>query len=157
MRSITEKVTKAMSLDAGIIRNQKTIERAIVKTDELLRDFDSAVTYRDDYELSMLFKLRDTLISQKVYLEAMNDYAKSFGLSRGSSLYTNDLGTKANSQLPDEMKYLLDDGSRKDLTQIISYDEGKCSSTWRKVRPVPEDEDFFENVWRDYRKNKNVY
>ena len=157
VRSITEKAMKEMSFNAGIIRNQKTIEKAIIKTDELLKDFERIVTYREDYELSMLFKLRDTLISQKVYLEAMYDYARSFGLSRGSSLYTNDLGTKAGSQLSDGMKYLLDDGSRSNFTQIISYDGDKCTVTWRKVRPIPDDEDFFENVWRDYRRNKNIY
>jgi succinate dehydrogenase / fumarate reductase flavoprotein subunit len=28
---------------------------------------------------------------------------------------------------------------------------------WRPVRPIPEDDDFFENVWRDYREHRNIY
>ena len=27
---------------------------------------------------------------------------------------------------------------------------------WRKVRPIPEDDDFFENVWRAYRETGNI-
>jgi len=27
---------------------------------------------------------------------------------------------------------------------------------WRDVRPIPEDDDFFENVWRNYREHGNV-
>lgn len=28
---------------------------------------------------------------------------------------------------------------------------------WRPVRPIPADDDFFENVWRDFREHGNVY
>lgn len=33
---------------------------------------------------------------------------------------------------------------------------GTCDFTWRPVRPIPEDDDFFENVWRSYRENRNI-
>ena len=33
---------------------------------------------------------------------------------------------------------------------------GVCDFTWRPVRPIPEDDDFFENVWRSYRENRNI-
>ena len=28
---------------------------------------------------------------------------------------------------------------------------------WRPIRPIPADDDFFENVWRDFREHGNVY
>ena len=28
--------------------------------------------------------------------------------------------------------------------------------TWRPVRPIPEEDDFFENVWREYREDGGV-
>ena len=34
--------------------------------------------------------------------------------------------------------------------------DGFCCSR-RKVRPLPENNDFFENVWRGYRQNKNIF
>lgn len=33
---------------------------------------------------------------------------------------------------------------------------GKVTFAWRPVRPIPEDDDFFENVWREYREHRNV-
>ena len=27
---------------------------------------------------------------------------------------------------------------------------------WRPRRPIPEDDDFFENVWREFREHGNV-
>ncbi|WP_083941725.1 FAD-binding protein [Sanguibacter suarezii] len=34
---------------------------------------------------------------------------------------------------------------------------GECSFVWRPVRPIPEDDDFFENVWRAYRETQNIF
>ena len=42
-----------------------------------------------------------------------------------------------------------DDGVRVDGS-------GKVTFAWRPVRPIPEDDDFFENVWREYREHRNV-
>ena len=53
-------------------------------------------------------------------------------------------------------------------TETISfYGEAKVQETWmdgegfktlwRDVRPIPEDDDFFENIWRSYRKNQNTF
>ena len=35
--------------------------------------------------------------------------------------------------------------------------DGDPRFEWRPVRPIPEDDEFFENVWRHYREDKNVY
>ena len=50
----------------------------------------------------------------------------------------------------------VDDGSKDALIQEMTYSEGKCSFSWRPVRPLPADDDFFENVWRRYRENGNI-
>ena len=35
--------------------------------------------------------------------------------------------------------------------------EGKFKCEMRPVRPLPQSDDFFENIWRTYRENKNVF
>ena len=87
----------------------------------------------------------------------MVNYNEESGLSRGSALYTNLKGIHPHAQLPEAFTYLVDDGSRKDLVQEMKLEEGKCTFNWRKVRPIPENDDFFENVWKAYRNNKNIY
>ena len=42
------------------------------------------------------------------------------------------------------------------VQQLLSTPEG-FQACLRPVRPIPEDSDFFENVWRNYRKNQNIY
>ncbi len=38
---------------------------------------------------------------------------------------------------------------------FISGNKFKC--LWRDVRPIPQNDNFFENVLRGYRENKNIY
>lgn len=44
----------------------------------------------------------------------------------------------------------------RERVQEICWKDGKCSCIWRAVRPIPKEEDFFENVWRMYRENGNI-
>ena len=36
------------------------------------------------------------------------------------------------------------------------FEDGTCRTAWRAPRPIPEDDDFFENVWRSYRETGNI-
>ena len=44
----------------------------------------------------------------------------------------------------------------KKVLQIV-YENGAFRSKVRAVRPIPEDESFFETMWRGYRENQNIY
>lgn len=41
--------------------------------------------------------------------------------------------------------------------QEIQYADGRFIVNIREVRPIPREDAFFENVWRGYRENKNIY
>jgi len=41
--------------------------------------------------------------------------------------------------------------------QEIQYADGRFIANIREVRPIPREDAFFENVWRSYRENKNIY
>lgn len=102
-------------------------------------------------KLSRLFRLEDVLLCQQVYLAAMLDYLRQGGKSRGSALYTDPAGSKPFDSLPDAFTFSLDDGSRGGVLQEVRFVEGEPQFHWRAVRPIPEEDGFFENVWRDYR------
>lgn len=86
----------------------------------------------------------------------MTDYTAHGGKSRGSALYT-DLtgGTKPFGQLPDTFTFALDE-TENSLVQELWYEDGVCRTAWRAPRPIPGDDDFFENVWRSYRETGNI-
>ena len=41
--------------------------------------------------------------------------------------------------------------------QEVQFINGEFKSSIRDVRPIPQDDAFFENVWRNYRENQNIY
>lgn len=145
-----------MSRIGGPIRDRREISQAASAVEEELQNFEKTVRVSDPCHLHVVFRLRDILLSQLVYLRAMEDYAATGGKSRGSALYTDPHGEKPYDGLPDTFTFLLDDGGLENLTQEAVYTAAGCRFNWREVRPIPEDAGFFENVWRDFRDNGNI-
>ena len=87
----------------------------------------------------------------------MLDYICAGGKSRGSALYTDPQGVRPRDGLPDQFSFTLDDGTHAGLIQEVALIGDRFISQWREVHPIPEEDDFFENVWRAYRENENVF
>lgn len=149
-------VGKSMSQCGAAIRNAGQIESCLAAIGKMLEHLPEQAGVEKEADLSWLYRCRDTLICQQVYLGAMLDYIRQGGKSRGSALYTDPTGIKPFPQLPDTFVYTVDDGSRGGLVQLAAYAQGRCSYHWRPVRPIPEDDDFFENVWRRFRETGNI-
>ena len=151
-----------MSACAGAIRNVSAMRALIEKNQALLASFGERVCAVGSIGLARAFSLRDSLITQIAVLSSMIDYVGAGGKSRGSALYTAADGQSApglEQEADGLFRYLLDDGARDAVTQTLCYDAAgmNCHATWREVRPLPEGGGFFENVWRSYRENGNVY
>lgn len=106
-------------------------------------------------QLHHLFRVRDLLISQYVYFSAIADYIHLGGGSRGSYLVLEPDGIQPSDKLPGRFAYRLDPGGFNVKIQEITYDPSHCQIHWRPVRPIPEENNWFENVWRDYL-NRNI-
>lgn len=148
---------RRMSACGAAIRDSGAIAAYIAEIRARLENLPAYATISESKDLAWLYRYRDTLISQQTYLSAMVDYLRQGGKSRGSALYTDPSGRKPFAQLPDTFTFTVDDGSRGDLVQEASWKGGECTFRFRKVRPIPEDDDFFENVWRSYRETGNIY
>lgn len=55
------------------------------------------------------------------------------------------------------LKAMLQPNNDPKKVQEIQYINGEFRLSTRDVRPIPQDDAFFENVWRNYRANKNIY
>ena len=144
-----------MSSVAGAIRNASLLEDAIKEEKDFIENFENEVKISSSTKLSNMYRLRDASISRIMYMTAMNEYVKMGGKSRGSAIYSSNSGT-APEKMEDVFRFELDSGEFDTLVQNIDYTDG-CKATMRPVRPLFEGGGFFENVWRDYRENKNIY
>ena len=156
IKAYRSKMGSLMSTYAGAIRDSEQIEAALDQVRELASDPGGSVRINKPYELRWVYRLRDMLIAMQCYMTAMIDYAKAGGKSRGSALYTDMNGTKPYAQLPDVFTFTVDDGAMDEDIQTIRYENGTCSAAWRKRRPIPENDDFFEVIWKNYRETGNV-
>ncbi len=145
---------RLMSDAASAIRNKNAIREALCETERKIADFASSVGVSTTGNLGNVFRLRDTLISQAVYLSAMSDYAEKFA-TRGSSLYYDAKG-ELRPGLDECFRFSLDTGESRTTVQEVRYTTAGCEITYRPVRPIPSRDTFFENVWRTYREEHNL-
>lgn len=151
-----QRAAEKMSRCGASIRDAEEIEAYVTSVEKQLSTFSKTISASNRAQLAMVFRLRDMLMSQRAYLRAMMDYIEHGGKSRGSALYTDRTeGTRPSPALPDKFTFTLDE-TVAPLIQELWFENDICKTEWRTPRPIPEDDDFFENVWRTYRESGNV-
>ena len=109
-------------------------------------------------EIPLAFLYRDVLMTQYVYLCAIREYIRKGGGSRGSYLVQDKNGTLPIASLPEDFRFSLDDGKLSESVCEITLnaDTMKCKCDWKPVRPIPVEDNWFENVWAEYRKGNVI-
>lgn len=139
-----------MSDCAGAIRNKAKMTDMLVGI-----DYKNA-TVSDRSRIYLYYKYKDIVITQKAVLSAMINYAETVKDTRGSSLCFDENGNLRNG-LEEVFRFTEESGASRLKVQETVITENGFTSSWRNVRPIPQNDDFFENIWRSYRENKNVY
>lgn len=152
--------SKRMSAAAGMIRNQVQMETALKETEDDICQFMQKAKSPSVSQLSLFYKLYDMLLSQKMYLFAMLDYAKAGGGSRGSALYTDSTGELPGfpgcQTFGELYRCRLDQKMHGQEVQEVTLKDGTPSASRRPVRPLPDVDYFFENQWRIYRERMGM-
>lgn len=152
--------SKRMSAAAGMIRNQVQMETALKETEDDICQFMQKAKSPSVSQLSLFYKLYDMLLSQKMYLFAMLDYAKAGGGSRCSALYTDSTGELPGfpgcQTFGELYRCRLDQKMHGQEVQEVTLKEGTPSASRRPVRPLPDVDYFFENQWRIYRERMGM-
>ena len=152
--------SKRMSAAAGMIRNQVQMETALKETEDDICQFMQKAKSPSVSQLSLFYKLYYMLLSQKMYLFAMLDYAKAGGGSRGSALYTDSTGELPGfpgcQTFGELYRCRLDQKMHGQEVQEVTLKEGTPSASRRPVRPLPDVDYFFENQWRIYRERMGM-
>ncbi len=154
--SLTQKYQMLMDEVAGPIRDASRFDESLKEFIGAFDDFDKLVKVDSQSRLWLAYRLRDALLGEMMYIGAMKAYVLAGGKSRGSAIYTSENGT-APTKMESVFRFELDDGALNDRIFEITYTGSGFGGGARPVRPLPEGGGFFENVWREYRENKNIY
>lgn len=108
------------------------------------------------YELPEAFRGWDMVLSQYACLSAMLAYIRWGGPSRGSALVLDEGGATLPG-VPWKCRPYDSSMDGNVLETVLTMQDGEpsCESRLRPVRPIPERDLWFENVWAEYRAGKS--
>jgi succinate dehydrogenase/fumarate reductase flavoprotein subunit len=139
---------KRMSLAGGIIRDKKQIKNAVAEASDLLAVLPEKAGAATVKELSDVFVIYDHCLTHYLYLEAVSKYLESGGRSRGSYLVAD--GTKQNEFILKEPDLAQYDIEIESSVLEIRYYKGMVTKKLEKTRSIPDQNLWFEKVWKDY-------
>ena len=139
---------REMTACAAQMRDMDGMQRLFDKRSMQIQTFFDDNSATSPRELSQLLRNRDIMLTQCVVLSAMLLTADKMG-SRGSGLLTSGMGCKIGYHL-DDIKYVPAKSGFEGYTIQTVYDGNGFTSELCEVRSIPESDDWFENVWKEY-------
>jgi succinate dehydrogenase/fumarate reductase flavoprotein subunit len=152
-------IQERMSTCGAAVRDPEKIRSAVGEAWSLWARLKSELTVRSAKDLPEAFRVLDLGLTHAVYLEAIHEYLEKGGRSRGSYLVLDKAGAKPCPELGDAWRFALNPRlsfvDRKVLE--VSLDkQGRAVKEWVDIRPIPREDNWFENVWEDFRKGRIV-
>ncbi len=152
-------IQQRMSDCGAHIRDPQKIRKAVAAAWEIYSKMNKEMKVRSSKKLPEALKNLDLCLTHAVYLEAILEYLKKGGRSRGSYLVLDSQGEKPCEELGDEWRFSLNEEgsfvSRK-ILEIFLDEKGNIRKRWVGIRPIPVEEPWFENVWNAYKKDNIV-
>jgi len=152
-------VQDRMSRSAAHLRSREGVAEAAEGARRLLEALPSALRVKDPRGIKTAFWAADLCLTHRVWLEAILAYLEAGGGSRGSVLVLDPQGELPAPTLEDGWRFrVAGRGSPADreILESRAAGNGGVDHRWVPVRPVPEEEGWFEAVWREYRDGRVV-
>jgi succinate dehydrogenase/fumarate reductase flavoprotein subunit len=140
---------KRMSECAAFLRNEEKLREAMTQCREELLHFVEDYRLQDTSDVTDALINRDVLQTQLVYFGAILDYIADGGKSRGSYLLLKDNGADLLSATPE-----IDTAHAAFVQNTTLGKDLSVTSFFEPVRPLPESDQWFENVWNRFRKGE---
>ena len=150
--TVRSELNLTMDRCGALIRNPDEVQAALKKVHEQIDKFENQVSAADARCLAQAFRTYDLLVTQFVYLSAIADYIAKGGGSRGSYLICDKEAPPVHPDLPECFCFKIDE-ELSGQVQSVRYLDGHCECIWEAARPIPQEDAWFETVWRDFRSN----
>ncbi|MCI0514651.1 FAD-binding protein [candidate division KSB1 bacterium] len=106
-------------------------------------------------EIPIAFQNRHLVLAHLAYLTAIQAYLENQGGSRGSYLVLDPTGAQILPEFGAEWRYKVENPELRNWILETSLDaRGQFTCGWTERRPIPQPDDWFENVWADFRSKK---
>jgi succinate dehydrogenase/fumarate reductase flavoprotein subunit len=155
---LMKQVKHHMSAQAGVVRQRKGMDHALGEAWKLYREASRRLCAPLPTDLPAAIKALNNCLAHAIYLEALHEYLEKGGKSRGSYLVLDPAGDKPVTALEDAWRFSLSQPSDFVSGKILQLwmEEGKVEKKWVDPHPIPLEEQWFENTWKEYRQNRII-
>jgi hypothetical protein len=143
-----------MSRAAGHIREREIVARAVDEARAQLHGLEAEAWAPGAGDVPAVFRNRDLCAAQVVYLEALAEYFARGGQSRGSWIVLDAAGEAVNAALGDGYRFTANPANAfvdLHILEIGLERTGAVRKAWVPVRPLPDDNPWFETAWKAHR------
>jgi succinate dehydrogenase/fumarate reductase flavoprotein subunit len=142
-----------MDRSAGIIRSADVAAKeAAAGVAQVARFGELRIAGRR--EIPNLFRARHLVLAHAAYLAAVADYVAQGGGTRGSALVAGPSGRALHPVLDASWNAHGEKEALRDFIQELAWTAGRFAVAWIPRRGIPDTEDWFEKVWRDFREGR---
>ncbi len=159
LHSSRREIQDRMSSFGAHIRDPEQIVDARNKAWDLYTHLQKEMRVSSLQKLPEAFRNLDLCLTHAVYLEAIVEYIHKGGKSRGSFLVLNNDGQKPCENLGEEWRFSLNEKGSfvdKKILELWLNEKMEITKNWTDIRPIPREEGWFENIWKDYLKD-NIF
>jgi len=151
-------VRKRMTDNGSILRNRNRVTKAAEEARMMFEDFDKLCTASSVKELAGCFMGSNSCLAHLVYLEAIRAYITGGGRSRGSFIVEDTQPGPGKipvnqSPFPGLCNY---DRDIEEKIIEVRYDGESIATTLVPVRTIPEQNLWFEKVWKEFREDNFI-
>ncbi len=161
---LLDQIQNRMSKYATIIRPLKDLESEIEIIQKQINNIVESIVLERQTDIIDFYCVKDALFTQLFFLQAILNYHLSNGRSRGSYLILRDKLQDSLSEmhiLPPgylkEYKFIHNNVDLSKKIQTLQWKDGQIFIKWEDIREIPTDFGWFENVWKEFLKNKKEY
>jgi succinate dehydrogenase/fumarate reductase flavoprotein subunit len=147
-------VQDRMSANAAHIREATSVASAVSAAWALQSRVTGHLRVAERRKLPLALRAADLCLTHAVYLEAIAAYLAAGGRSRGSALVLDAEGEPIGAGLDAHWRVARHGADAKVERQVLEVryrTDGEVERRWVDIRPIPADEDWFEQVWAEYR------
>ncbi|MBC8545130.1 FAD-binding protein [Bianquea renquensis] len=148
------RIGERMSRHCAHIREAAALREVADAAKQEIAGYWQTVTITGPAQLPAVMINYDLLLAQQVYTAAMAQAIEDGVGSRGSYLVVSENGKLVHARLADDIRFVEDDGRHREQIQEAFLENGEVQIQWRQVRPIPQTEQWFETVWKDYEENR---
>lgn len=159
LKTARDQIQERMSAHGAHIRSYEEIRQATAEAWDLYSKLKKEIKIPSHRDLSSAFKNLDLCLTHALYLEAISEYLEKGGKSRGSYLVVDPKGEKPNEKLGDYWKFSLNaEGAfvQRKILEIYLDSNFEVKKKWVDVRPIPDEDTWFENVWNRYMRDEII-